>query len=152
MIAALLANRVLITAMAAWLIGQFAKLPGYYLLHHKWKWAIIFSPGGFPSSHSCLMTATTLSIGLFDGFATPLFGLAVAVSMIVIYDATGVRRQAGLHAQVINEIMEEIFAGRPIPQKQLREVLGHTPIEAVAGIILGILIAVVVWILFPVIP
>jgi acid phosphatase family membrane protein YuiD len=150
MINDLFANRVLLTAMAAWLIGQFSKLPGYYLLHHKWKWAIIFSPGGFPSSHSCLMTATTLSIGLFHGFGTPLFGLAVAVSMIVIYDATGVRRQAGLHARMINEIVQEIFAGQPIPQKQLREVLGHTPIEAIAGIILGIAIAVAIWILFPV--
>jgi uncharacterized protein len=152
MINDLFANRVLMTAMAAWLIGQFAKLPGYYLLHHKWKWAIIFSPGGFPSSHSCLMTATTLSIGLFHGFGTPLFGLAVAISMIVIYDATGVRRQAGLHARMINEIVQEIFAGQPIPQKQLREVLGHTPIEAIAGIILGIAIAFAIWILFPVVP
>ena len=150
MINDLLTNRVLMTAMAAWLIGQFAKLPGYYLFHRKWKWAIIFSPGGFPSSHSCLMTATTLSIGLFNGFNTPIFGLAVAISMIVIYDATGVRRQAGLHAKMINEIIGEIFAGQPIPQKQLREVLGHTPIEAIAGIILGIMIAWTIWILFPV--
>lgn len=150
MINDLLTNRVLMTAMSAWLIGQFAKLPGYYLFHRKWKWAIIFSPGGFPSSHSCLMTATALSIGLFNGFNTPIFGLAVAVSMIVIYDATGVRRQAGLHAKMINEIIGEIFAGQPIPQKQLREVLGHTPIEAIAGIILGIMIAWTIWILFPV--
>ncbi len=146
----LLSNRVLLTAMAAWAIGQFLKLPGYYILHRKWNWGVIFSPGGLPSSHSSLMTATTLSIGLFHGFSNPLFGLAVAVSMIVIYDATGVRRQAGLHARVINEIMEEIFAGRPIPEKQLKEVLGHTPIEAIVGIILGILIALAIWLLFPI--
>jgi len=70
--------------------------------------------------------------------------------MIVIYDATGVRRQAGLHARVINEIMQEIFAGRPVPEKQLREVLGHTPFEAIAGILLGIIIALSCWLLFPV--
>ena len=150
MIAAMVSNNVLMTAMVAWIIGQFLKLPGYYILHRKWKWGVIFSPGGLPSSHSSLMTATTLSIGLYHGFNNPLFGLAVAISMIVIYDATGVRRQAGLHARVINEIMEEIFAGRPVPEKQLREVLGHTPIEAIAGILLGIMIALVYWSLFPI--
>jgi acid phosphatase family membrane protein YuiD len=145
----LLSNRVLVTAMAAWMIGQFIKLPFYYLLHRKWKWSIIFSPGGFPSSHSGLITATTLSIGLFHGFGDPLFGLAVAISMIVIYDATGVRRQAGLHARMINVISEQIFAGQPLQQKQLREVLGHTPIEAIAGIVLGVLIALAAWALYP---
>ena len=150
MLAAMVSNNVLMTAMVAWLIGQFLKLPGYYILHRKWKWGVIFSPGGLPSSHSSLMTATTLSIGLYHGFNNPLFGLAVAISMIVIYDATGVRRQAGIHARVINEIMEEIFAGRPIPEKQLREVLGHTPIEAIAGILLGIMIALIYWSLFPI--
>jgi len=145
----LLTNRVLLTALAAWLIGQFIKMPVYYLLHRKWNWAILYSPGGFPSSHSCLITATTLSIGLFDGFNSPVFGLAVAMSMIVVYDAVSVRRQAGLQAKMINEIVRMIFAGQPIPQKQLREVLGHTPVEAFAGVILGILIALAVWVLFP---
>jgi uncharacterized protein len=146
----LFSNNVLMTAIAAWVIGQLLKMPGYYLLHHKWNWGMIFSPGGLPSSHSSLITATTLSIGLYHGFSNPLFGLAMAISMIVIYDATGVRRQAGLHARVINEIMQEIFAGRPVPEKKLREVLGHTPVEAIAGILLGILIALSYWLLFPV--
>jgi len=124
-------------------------MPIYYLLHRKWNWAILYSPGGFPSSHSCLITATTLSIGLFDGFNSPVFGLAVAMSMIVVYDAVSVRRQAGLQAKMINEMVRMIFAGQPISQKQLREVLGHTPVEAFAGIFLGILIALAVWVLFP---
>lgn len=109
----------------------------------------MFSPGGFPSSHSSLITATTLSIGLYHGFGHPVFGLAMAISMIVIYDATGVRRQAGLHARMINEIVEQLLAGQPEQQKQLREVLGHTPIEAIAGIVLGVLIALAVWALYP---
>jgi len=149
MMNSLLTNRVLLTALAAWLIGQLIKMPIYYLLHRKWNWAILYSPGGFPSSHSCLITATTLSIGLFDGFNSPVFGLAVAMSMIVVYDAVSVRRQAGLQAKMINEMVRMIFAGQPISQKQLREVLGHTPVEAFAGIFLGILIALAVWVLFP---
>ena len=145
----LFSNPVLITAMAAWLIGQFLKFPLDYILNRRWNWGVLLSPGGMPSSHSAMATATTLSIGFFEGFNSALFGLAVAVAMIVIYDATGVRRQAGIHARVLNEIMQEIFAGRPVPEKKLREVLGHTPVEAISGIILGIVIAMGVWLIFP---
>ena len=145
----LFSNPVLVTAMAAWLIGQFLKFPLDYILNRRWNWGVLLSPGGMPSSHSAMATATTLSIGFFEGFNSALFGLAVAVAMIVIYDATGVRRQAGIHARVLNEIMQEIFAGRPVPEKKLREVLGHTPVEAISGIILGIVIAMGVWLIFP---
>ncbi len=92
-----------------------------------------------------MMTATTLGIGLFHGFNDPLFGLAVAISMIVLYDATGVRRQAGMQAQKINKIIDELLQGHPISEKQLKEVLGHTPIEVGGGVILGVAIALAVW-------
>ena len=92
-----------------------------------------------------MMTATTLGIGLFHGFNDPLFGLAVAISMIVLYDATGVRRQAGMQAQKINKIIDELLQGHPISENQLKEVLGHTPIEVGGGVILGVAIALSVW-------
>jgi len=146
----MLSNRVLVTALIAWLMGQFLKFPLDFILNRTWNWGVILHAGGMPSSHSAMMTATTLAIGLFHGFGNPLFGLAVAISMIVIYDATGVRRQAGLHAKVINEIVQEIFAGHPLPEKQLREVLGHTSFEVIAGVILGVAIALLMWKLFPI--
>jgi hypothetical protein len=95
-----------------------------------------------------MMTATTLGIGLFNGFDTPVFGLAVAISMIVLYDATGVRRQAGMQAKKINMIIDELLQGHPISEKQLKEVLGHTPIEVAGGVLLGILIAMGVWLYY----
>lgn len=150
MLAELLSNRVFITAMSAWLIGQFLKFPLDFILNRTWNWGVILHAGGMPSSHSALMTATTLAIGLFYGFDNPLFGLATAISIIVIYDATSVRWQAGLHAKAINEIVQELFAGHPLPEKQLREVLGHTPFEAIAGVMLGIVIALLMWLLFPI--
>ncbi len=149
MLADLLSNRVFVCAMTAWIIGQSIKLPLDYLLNHRWNWSVMINPGGMPSSHSALVTATALSIGIYFGFGTPLFGLAIALAMVVVYDATTIRRQAGLHAKALNEIMQEVFAGRPVPEKKLREVLGHTPFQAIAGIALGILIVVVIWLLFP---
>jgi acid phosphatase family membrane protein YuiD len=141
----ILDNNVLICCMIAWFLAQILKIPIDLWRTQKIHWGIFFSAGGMPSSHSAMMTATTLGIGLFHGFDDPLFGLAVAISMIVLYDATGVRRQAGMQAQKINKIIDELLQGHPISEKQLKEVLGHTPIEVGGGVILGIAIALAVW-------
>ena len=101
-----------------------------------------------PSSHSALVTAVAHGIGLVDGFDTPLFALAVAIAMIVIYDATGIRRQAGIHASIINTMIRDLASGHPLRQEQLREVLGHTPVEAIGGLILGLLVAQSIWMLW----
>ncbi len=94
------------------------------------------------------MSSITLSIGLFDGFNTPLFALAVAVSMVVMYDATGIRRQAGMHAQKINVLINELFSGQPISEDSLKEVLGHSPLQVLMGILLGTSISLATWLIF----
>ena len=143
MLAELLQNRVLIAAVAAWLAGQLLKFPLEYILNKRWNWGIMFSSGGLPSSHSALVTAVALSIGFQDGFDTSIFALAVAIGMIVIYDAVGVRRQAGIHAERINEIMKNFIESRRFPEEDLKEMLGHTPFEVITGVILGVLISLV---------
>ncbi len=145
MINQLIHNQPLIAGLLGWFLGQFLKVPIEYLLLRKINWGLWFSSGGMPSSHSSLMTAVTLSIGLNYGFDHPAFALAFAISMIVVYDATGVRRQAGIHAQKINQIFEEVIQGKPIDQEKLKEVLGHTPKQVVGGVLLGIAIAVILW-------
>ena len=145
----LLANRVLIVALLAWSVTQLLKLPLDYLVNHSWNWQVLYIPGGMPSSHSAISTAAALAIGLYQGFDTPTFALAVALTMIVIYDATSVRHEAGIHAKWINMIVEEIFASSNIPKHRLREMLGHTPFEVLAGMLLGILVTLLVWFLFP---
>ena len=135
--------------MLGWFIAQTLKLPIHYLRYKRWSWALWFSAGGMPSSHSSLITATTLACGLYEGFDSPVFALAFAVSMVILYDAAGVRRQAGIHAQRINTLIEEFFSGHPIPQERLKEVLGHTPREVLAGMGLGIAIAVVLKLIWP---
>jgi acid phosphatase family membrane protein YuiD len=149
MLCDLIHNRVLISAVLAWIIGQFLKAPLDYILNKRWNWGIILSPGGMPSSHSALVTSVTLSIGLQEGFASPLFALSFALGMIVVYDAAGVRRQAGIHAERINAMMKSLFEGSGIPEKELKEVLGHTPFEVITGVILGVLISLVLYWLFP---
>lgn len=138
----MLENHALLTALIAWLMAQILKPPLEYLRKGKWNWGYLVSAGGMPSSHSALMVGATLGIGLHEGFDTGLFALAVAMTMIVIYDAAGVRREAGRHAEKINILIEELLSGHPISDKELREVLGHTPLEVTGGIFLGIVVAI----------
>lgn len=141
-------NPVLFTGLAAWLLAQFLKVPIEYLVHHRRNWGLWFSSGGMPSSHSALMTSVTLAIGLFHGFDKDTFALAVALTMVVVYDAAGVRREAGRHAEKINILINEFFSGHPISDKQLKEVIGHTPAQVVAGVVLGLVIAVLFYLIW----
>lgn len=134
----IIGNPVLFVGLFCWALAQFLKVPIEYILHHKWNWGLWFSSGGMPSSHSALITSVTFSIGMFYGFDTPLFALAVAIAMIVLYDAAGVRREAGRHAEKINILINEFFSGQPISEKQLKEVIGHTPAQVVAGVAMGV--------------
>jgi len=144
-IQAIFQNYVLLSAIIAWSVAQLIKLPLDYLFSKRWNWALLISVGGMPSSHSALVTATATGVGLYAGFNSPVFALAVALAMVVIYDATGIRRQAGIHAQTINLLVEELLQGHMAPEKQLREVLGHTPLEALGGVILGLIVPVLLW-------
>ncbi len=139
----LLSNHVLWISLIAWGLAQFLKPFLEYLETRRWVWGLWFSSGGMPSSHSALIVSAMVAIGLFEGFNTPLFALAVAMAMIVVYDAAGVRREAGKHAERINLLIEEFLAGHPISEQELKEVIGHTPGEVVAGVVLGILCALI---------
>lgn len=147
-LAAILQNKALIAGLAAWALAQLMKLPIDYVRTRRWNWSLLLTTGGMPSSHSALVTATTLAIGLYYGFDDPSFAIGLVITMVVTYDAAGVRQQAGIHAQRINVLFEELMRGHPINEKDLREVLGHTPLEVVGGIILGITTAIVQWMIW----
>ncbi len=140
----LLFNPVLLAALTAWLIAQVLKVLIEFIKFRKWNWAVVFQAGGMPSSHSAMVSATALSIGLIVGFDTEVFAIAAIFAMIVIYDATGVRRESGKQAVLINSIIEEISKGKIPPQEKLKEVLGHTPGEAILGTLLGLTVGLVV--------
>ena len=141
-------NKALMAGLIAWLLAQIIKLPLDYLYSRKWNWALLLTTGGMPSSHSSLLTATSLGIGLYHGFDDPVFAIAVAITMVVVYDAAGVRRQAGIHAQRINVLFNELLHGHMLNEKDLREVLGHTPLEVIGGILLGLIVAITQWLIW----
>jgi acid phosphatase family membrane protein YuiD len=144
----LLSNSVLIAGFISWSLAQLIKIPWNYFSKRRWDWVLLLRAGGMPSSHAALVASVAHSIGLFAGFNTPLFALALTLAVIVIYDATGIRRQAGIHAEFINRIIRDMVKGKRSQEKQLREVLGHTPMEALAGTLLGIGVAQLVWFLW----
>jgi hypothetical protein len=143
--AGLLANRVLIAALATWGTAQIVKVPVEYLRSGRLHWGWLLNTGGMPSSHSALIVGTANAVGLYFGYENPLFALALAVAMIVTYDAAGVRRQAGMHAERINVLFDELLKGHMWNDEELREVLGHTPLEVVGGIIWGLLVTTLMW-------
>jgi len=140
----LLFNPVLLSALIAWLVAQILKVLLELIVKRRMNWALLFQAGGMPSSHSAMVSATALSAGLVIGFDSAAFSVAAVLAMIVVYDATGVRREAGRQAVLINSIIEELSKGKMPPQGKLKEVLGHTPGEALLGTLLGLTIGFVV--------
>lgn len=140
----ILFNPVLLAALTAWLIAQVLKVMIEFIFLKRWNWALVFQAGGMPSSHSAMVSATALSIGMIMGFDTAVFAVSAIFAMIVIYDATGVRRESGRQAVLINSIIEEFSKGKIPPQEKLKEVLGHTPGEAILGTLLGLSIGFMV--------
>ncbi|ESR58077.1 Acid phosphatase/vanadium-dependent haloperoxidase-related protein [Citrus sinensis] len=140
-VATLAANPTFVSGLFAWMIAQSTKVFLNFFVERKWDLRLLFASGGMPSSHSALCTALTTSVALCHGVADSLFPVCLGFSLIVMYDAIGVRRHAGMQAEVLNMIVEDLFQGHPISQRKLKELLGHTPSQVFAGAMLGILVA-----------
>ena len=130
-------NSVLFWSLLSCLIAQFFKIIFNFFSTGKIRFGIMFETGGMPSSHSALITGTTSGIGFQLGFDNPIFALAIALSLIVMYDASGVRKSAGIQAAEINKLAKKID---PESQLALKEALGHTKLEVIVGSLLGPLI------------
>lgn len=142
-VATLAANPTFISGLFAWFIAQSMKVFLNFFVERKWDLRLLFASGGMPSSHSALCTALTTSVAFCHGVADSLFPVCLGFSLIVMYDAIGVRRHAGMQAEVLNMIVEDLFQGHPISQRKLKELLGHNPSQVLAGALLGILVACV---------
>jgi len=131
-------NGVLAWGLAACGVAQLSKLVIELLVHRRWRPAVLFETGGMPSSHSALMTGTASAIGWQLGFADPLFALAGSLAFIVLYDASGVRRAAGLTAARVNSFVSSAEAPKEAkPLRPLKENLGHTRLEVLVGSLIG---------------
>ena len=136
-------NPYLFAIMTAWFLAQTLKIPIHYLSNKEWRLALFFESGGMPSSHSTLVSCTALLTGLYEGFHSATFAIALTLAVIVIYDATHVRREAGYHAERLNYLFAELLQGHPLKEDALREVIGHTPTQVFGGAILGFTIAII---------
>ena len=132
-------NSVLFWSLLSCLLAQFFKIIFNFFSTGKIRFGIMFETGGMPSSHSALITGATSGIGLQLGFDSPIFALAIAVSLIVMYDASGVRKAAGIQAAEINKLSKKLDSKSEV---NLKETLGHTKIEVMVGSFLGPLITI----------
>lgn len=145
--AELLSNQVLWTAVLASFIAQVLKLLIYYAVEREWQWERFVETGGMPSSHAATVSALATGVGITEGWGSAYFAIAAVLAFIVMYDATGIRRAAGMHAQLLNDLVEELQELRkqgPKPEP-LKELLGHTYLEVAVGAIIGAMFA---WISF----
>ncbi|MBQ9267087.1 MAG: divergent PAP2 family protein [Clostridia bacterium] len=135
-------NKHLWIPIITWLIVQTLKLIIDLVKNKKLNVKRLWGAGGMPSSHSAIMTSLDTTIALTEGLESPLFALALIMTFVVMYDATGVRRAAGKQARVLNQIIESDGKNINI-QEKLIELLGHTPIEVFVGAFVGILLAII---------
>ena len=134
----LINNKLLFWSLISCLTAQVLKIAFNLFSAGELRFGIIFETGGMPSSHSALITSLTSGLGMDLGFDGPIFAFAVGISLIVMYDASGVRRSAGLNAKEINKL------SRTFDEKSnlnLKETLGHSKLEVFVGSIIGPLIS-----------
>ena len=134
-------NRILSITIAAWVFTQTIKVTLGVIREKRFNFRWFIGTGGMPSSHAAGATALALSSGLELGFSSPLFALAFVFALVTMFDAQGVRRSAGKQAEILNKFLENIYWRGNIKEGKLKELLGHTPIEVMAGSIIGSLIA-----------
>ena len=144
----ILHNYVAQAAFWGWFSAQLIKFLTMMIRHRTLRFERLVGSGGFPSAHTSFIRATTTAIYIKEGADSDVFILALVTAFIVMYDATGVRRESGKQAEALNQIIS-YFSKRGIPvtlrshEKALKELLGHTPVEVMGGVILGICIACV---------
>lgn len=128
-------------AVLSWCVAQGIKVLISLWLDKKLDWRRCFGMGGMPSSHSAFVFSLMLSVAVKETVASTHFALAFAMAAVVIYDAMGVRRETGKQGEVLNQIVSQVLVeGNPITEKQLKELVGHTPLEVIGGVIVGSLV------------
>ena len=149
-------NCILMSAVSSWFVAQILKTILHTALTRNFNAERLIGTGGMPSSHSATVTGLATAVFLKCGPGSVEFALAGALAIIVMYDALGIRRQAGKHAQVLNEMMdtmekmEQVDWNTLSPDDRLKEFLGHTPLQVAAGVIVGVLMAILMCIkVFP---
>ncbi len=137
-------NRVFLAAVLAWAAAQMIKVILDLAKNHKLSAERLVGAGGMPSSHTSFVIALVTSVGRYAGVQSIEFAISAAFALVTMYDATGIRRAAGEQAKILNYMMDNWKQPPEMFQKDLKELLGHTPIEVLAGGVLGFVIGLLV--------
>ena len=131
------------TTISTWLIAQTIKVVIGVFRLKKFDFRLFIGSGGMPSAHAAGAACLATCIGVERGFDSTYFALAFAFAIVVMFDAQGVRRSTGKQASILNKIMDDIYWRGKIQELRLRELIGHTPVEVIIGLILGTAIALI---------
>ena len=133
-----MASAPYLVALTAGFFVQVVKFVAYLVSRRQVNFTRLVATGGMPSSHSASVAALTTSVGFLEGTASTLFGVTLFFSLVIMYDAAGLRRAAGLQARVLNRIVQDHYTHRGHIGERLSELLGHTPIEVLVGALAGV--------------
>lgn len=135
--------KYLLAPAVAWTIAQAAKVIITSIRQRRLNLRVLAETGGMPSSHSAIVMALTAAVGKYSGLSSPEFAIALIFSVVVMYDAAGLRRAAGRQAAVLNRLVDDLMHMRGVEEQKLRELLGHTPVEVLVGAALGVAVGLI---------
>ena len=131
----LFTNPFLLTGVGSWFVAQVIKTIIHCIIYKKLDFERLYGDGGMPSGHSATVASLATMCGLTFGLQSVEFAITAILAIIVCHDATGVRRETGRHAEILNQLVKSLETGEPV---DLKELVGHTPLQVVAGILIGI--------------
>lgn len=137
-------SRAYLAVILSWLGAQTVKVVRGVIQRKKIDFRWFLDTGGMPSSHSAAVASLTTVMGLYYGFGSILFGMSLVYSLIIMFDAAGVRRNVGRQAMLLNKIVDEMSKGKQVEEQKLKELLGHTPKEVFVGAFMGIIISLII--------
>jgi acid phosphatase family membrane protein YuiD len=135
-------NRILWVTVMVWITGQSIKIVANLLRGRRFNFRWIIRTGGMPSSHAAGVTALSVCCGMEYGFQSGMFALSSVFAMVTMFDAQGVRRSTGEQAEVLNKVIDDMYWHKKVDVGRIREFVGHSPMQVLAGLVLGVGMAI----------
>lgn len=135
----LFTSKLLWSVASAWVSTQAIKVLVSFFKEKRVRWHRFIEPGGMPSSHAAMVIALLTGVGIKEGISSTLFIVTLIFSLAIIYEAIGVRKEVGQQAEILNHIIKKLSLEKEV-KKNLKETLGHEPLEVVVGSFIGLLI------------
>ncbi|MBN1526698.1 MAG: divergent PAP2 family protein [Candidatus Omnitrophica bacterium] len=138
-------NYIFWTSVAAWIIAQSIKVVLGFFREKRFNFKWFVGTGGMPSSHAAGVSALATSVGVTYGFDSAIFAVTLIFTLIVLFDAQGVRQSAGKQAEILNKMLDDIYWKKKLDNEELKELIGHTSLEVIAGAFLGIMVSLLLY-------